>query len=166
MTDNSRFMKEQETARHDWPFPVYEKKDKPQDVDCNCEGFCTGVHEMTDRELFKKALDALDIAHRRHGFVDITVMTSLSQRLAQPEQEPVAYMNQSGVIHEAGYEWGPNNALTPLYAAPQPQRKPLTDAEIEAMWQQSCREHFSGLQREIHLARAIEAAHGIKGEDK
>lgn len=40
--------------------------------------------------------------------------------------------------------------------------RPLTDEQIDAMWQQSCREHFSGLQREIHLARAIEHAHGIK----
>lgn len=41
-------------------------------------------------------------------------------------------------------------------------RQPLTDEQINAMWQQSCREHFSGLQREIHLARSVEAAHGIK----
>lgn len=45
---------------------------------------------------------------------------------------------------------------------PQPAQQPLTDEQIDAMWQQSCREHFSGLQREIHLARAIEHAHGIK----
>lgn len=50
-----------------------------------------------------------------------------------------------------------------LYERPnQPAQQPLTDEQIDAMWQQSCREHFSGLQREIHLARAIERAHGIK----
>jgi len=43
-----------------------------------------------------------------------------------------------------------------------PAQQPLTDEQIDAMWQQSCREHFSGLQREIHLARAIEHAHSIK----
>jgi hypothetical protein len=132
---------------------------------------------MTDRELFKKALDALDIAHRRHGFVDITVMTSLNQRLAQPEQEPVLIIERKPDYWSRGHFYeGSKPHIDPtkvqalpigtkLYAAPQPQRKPLTEAEIEAMWQQSCREHFSGLQREIHLARAIEAAHGITGED-
>lgn len=50
-----------------------------------------------------------------------------------------------------------------LYERPhQPAQQPPTDEQINAMWQQSCREHFSGLQREIHLARAIERAHGIK----
>jgi hypothetical protein len=37
---------------------------------------------------------------------------------AAPVQEPVAHINQNGVIHEAGYEWGPTNTLTPLYPAP------------------------------------------------
>lgn len=50
-----------------------------------------------------------------------------------------------------------------LYERPnQPAQQPLTDEQIDAMWHQSCREHFSGLQREIHLARSVEAAHNIK----
>lgn len=98
MTDNSRFMKEQETPRHDWPFPVYVKKDKPQDVDCNCEGFCTGVHEMTDREVLKQALDALTISapvHNPDGTVRVAMdatITALRTRLAQYEQEPVKFL--------------------------------------------------------------------------
>ena len=39
-------------------------------------------------------------------------------RTAQPEQEPVAHMNQHGVIHEAGYPWEPTNRLEPLYTTP------------------------------------------------
>jgi hypothetical protein len=35
-----------------------------------------------------------------------------------PVQEPVAYINQNGVIHEAGYEWAPANTLTALYTTP------------------------------------------------
>lgn len=31
--------------------------------------------------------------------------------------EPVAHMNQHGVIHEAGYEWSESNELTPLHPA-------------------------------------------------
>lgn len=53
-------------------------------------------------------------------------------------------------------------AVADRRSSPPPKQKPLTDEQIDAMWQQSCREHFSGLQREIHLARAIEHAHGIK----
>ena len=35
-------------------------------------------------------------------------------------QEPVAYMNQNGVIHPADYEWeGTGNILTPLYTKDQ-----------------------------------------------
>ncbi len=87
---------------------------------------------MTDRELFKKALDALDIAHRRHGFVDITVMTSLHSRLAQPEQEPVAWIDADGDVYrkEPSPNWCPPHR--PLYTAPQTQRKPLTQQEFDA----------------------------------
>ena len=54
--------------------------------------------------------------------------------------------------------------VTPLYTAP-PQRKPLTDEEIEACRQQGY--DHSGLSASfdfVKAARAIEAAHGIKGE--
>ncbi len=88
---------------------------------------------MTDRELFKQALDALDIAHRRHGFVDITVMTSLHSRLAQP------------------------------------QRKPLTKAAIEQIADSTPVDTVNVYESEPtwhqRFARAIEAAHGITGED-
>ena len=49
-----------------------------------------------------------------------------------PHYEPVAWMNQNGVVRKVGYEWGPNNTLTALYATP-PQRTwvGLTDEEIE-----------------------------------
>ena len=47
-----------------------------------------------------------------------------------------------------------------------PQRKPLTDEEIEAIWRQAITQdngrnaHLSN-QPFVHIARAIEAAHGI-----
>jgi len=63
------------------------------------------------------------------------------------------------VDHGATYE-------TPLYTTP-PQRKPLTDEEIKAIedgiWKP---EFFDDTERQANceFARAIEAAHGIKGE--
>jgi hypothetical protein len=44
-----------------------------------------------------------------------------------------------------------------------PQRKPLTDEEIEDAWA-SCEVDWDDKVNVITLARAIEAAHGIKGE--
>ena len=50
--------------------------------------------------------------------------------------------------------------LRRLYTTP-PQRKPLTDEEIDAILIGLMRQHKSGA---VTIARAIEAAHGIKGE--
>ncbi len=44
-----------------------------------------------------------------------------------------------------------------------PQRKPLTDEEIEDAWA-SCEPDWDDKVNVLTLARAIEAAHGIKGE--
>jgi len=57
------------------------------------------------------------------------------------------------VDHGATYE-------TPLYTTP-PQRKPLTDDEITLIIADCASSHQ---HTDIHLARAIEQAHGIKGE--
>ena len=127
----------------------------------------------------------------------------------QPAQQPVAYMNQNGVIHPADYEWeGSGNILTPLYTSP-PASKPwvgLTDDEIDECyyWKDRqwttdelvrhveaklreknaapCRpltdDRIWGLKTQFekdaemkipekpfrHVVRAIEAAHGIKGD--
>ena len=75
--------------------------------------------------------------------------------------EPVAWMRTSGtgspVVTEALLVEMPEmrwNFQQPLYTTP-PQRKPLTDEEINAL-------DYSGTR--IEFVRAIEAAHGIKGE--
>ena len=84
--------------------------------------------------------------------------------LAQPEQEPVAW--------ELGAEvyWGDSPELsdyvrkegTPLYTTP-PQRKPLTDEQIaEFAERMEASDPTDSFWREF--ARAIEAAHGIKGD--
>jgi hypothetical protein len=49
----------------------------------------------------------------------------------QEQGEPVAHINQNGVIHEAGYPWGIHNTLEPLCRHPPQQRTwvGLTDVE-------------------------------------
>lgn len=52
----------------------------------------------------------------------------------------------------------------PLYTAP-PQRKPLTEEEIQAAWDSVDMRHPRGNETRIAFARAIERAHGIGGDD-
>ena len=96
----------------------------------------------------------------------------LRRALAQPEQEPVAWGCNRYIEDDNGFQigtdepelaWGKyapdDNGWWPLYTTP-PQRKPLTDEEV--------RKHLaiakSHEQTWLMFARAIEAAHGIKGE--
>jgi len=81
------------------------------------------------------------------------VRQAVAQAVAQ--QEPVACVQdldevkRKHLVYEKGMDW-----KDPLYTTP-PQRKPLTDEEINAL-------DYSGTR--IEFVRAIEAAHGIKGE--
>ena len=84
----------------------------------------------------------------------------------EPEQEPVAWMYEVNKAHtcldlfeppDDAYDEG---TLHPLYTSP-PQRKPLTDEEVEKMDEWLFDQPF---WRVLMLVRAIEAAHGIKGE--
>ena len=103
-----------------------------------------------NKEAMKLALEALKIAqnnlapskHSAHAFGDgelwdmyADAIKALEEALAKQEQgEPVAHINQNGVIHEAGYPWGIHNTLEPLYRHPPQQRTwvELTDEEIRA----------------------------------
>jgi len=85
---------------------------------------------------------------------------------AAPVQEPVAWISPTELLVMRGNalggakDWRVNVGLKPedgdvgLYTTPS-QRKPLTDEEINAL-------DYSGTR--IEFVRAIEAAHGIKGE--
>jgi hypothetical protein len=87
---------------------------------------------MTKDEALKLALEALQNPWKAgpDGVADAII--AIKEALAQPEQEPVAHMNQNGVVRKVGYEWGPNNTFTALYTSPPAQRTwvGLTDDEI------------------------------------
>jgi len=92
----------------------------------------------------------------------------LQAQLAQPEQEPVAYASsvdwrKNHLMSKAQYDnCLPKNRVdfdVPLYTTP-PQRLPLTDEEIILIVAECASSHQ---HTDIHFARAIERAHGIKG---
>jgi len=96
-----------------------------------------------------------------------TLYGEINELLAQPEQEPVAWMYDT---YEEGYrekydclttieDYISNTGVTnvrPLYTSP-PKREPLNNVEIMTI----AEEHTWDLKR---FARAIEKAHGI-GDD-
>jgi hypothetical protein len=91
-------------------------------------------------------------------------MEALRSALSEPEQEPVAY------IHETGFLMRNTTATLvagmKLYAHP-PQRKPLTDEEIQDIAKQyalGLTFPYDGPTTPELFARAIERAHGIGGE--
>ena len=61
-----------------------------------------------------------------------TAMDAIKQALAQPEGEPVAWMDEFGNIFPLGAQRGPkylNEPMKPLYTSP-PKREPLTDERV------------------------------------
>ena len=88
---------------------------------------------MTDRELMKWALYALEGSNA----YDWPVVEELKQRLAQPEQEPVAWMNPSWIDPDTrgwasdSFESIQIEGWVPLYTAP-PRREwqGLTGEEV------------------------------------
>ena len=89
---------------------------------------------------------------------------------AQPQQEPVAWM-QLDEVHLSLWEDGYHTI--PLYTSPPAQefvcstglchyRKPLTDEQVSAIWKAVPNQAL--YEAVIVFARAIEAAHKIKGD--
>jgi hypothetical protein len=113
---------------------------------------------MTEREALKLALEALE-AHADIGIKSDKAITAIKEALAQPEQEPVAYQDTA---EKCRLETVPANGT--LFHTTPPQRKPLTHEEIrdalEAEFLGS--DEKRSLQDDLRVARAIEAAHGIK----
>ena len=121
---------------------------------------------MTEREALRLAWDALEDIGDEWGFTSQRTVpkrkeaiTAIKKALAQPEQEPVAIPD----CGEAGHADGAcgNRECLPSFNrnTTPPQRKPLTDEEIETYrYMIDWTAHWSY----INFARAIEAAHGIK----
>ena len=78
--------------------------------------------------------------------------------------EPVAWLAPDGSVRETPaaksfgeWVWGPDD-FKPLYTAP-PQRKPLTEEEIDKIFKHLCNTVGASCKT---MARAVERAHGIK----
>jgi len=136
---------------------------------------------MTDRELMQQALEALTAYDGTNGASQRKrVLAALRERLAQPEQEPIAWVYQEGLeALKSGRPWtayGSNGySRIPLYlndaVAPRveprasgsgagfeslpasSQWKGLTDDEIVLI----CGECAASYADDIRYARAIEA---------
>ena len=116
-----------------------------------------------------EALDlALEIMHNQ-GDVGVdewrAAEAAIKQARSTPVQEPVAEIHSSTLRWIALEDHRPSNAL--LYTTP-PKRKPLTDEEIQQIFiansvvvDNGNAYMVAGL-RTVNIARAIEAAHGIK----
>jgi hypothetical protein len=137
---------------------------------------------MTDRELMQQALEALDDVLQLSA-EHSKVRSALRERLAQPEQEPVCahgigktkcsfchqpQPEQEPVAHTlnctCGAVWDvSHDGVEEMVHAPNPpQRKPLTDEEIALIVGECAASAYR--HDDFSFARAIEAAHGIKGE--
>ena len=131
-------------------------------------------------EAMKQALEALEATMSTHGFLEYIesakekAITSLRQAIAEAEkQEPVAWIEHewsgSGLRHlhferreQTLRDEVVNPIWTPLYTHPQP-KQPLTDEQIDDIWNRYCDEMGEASINDAHdIARAIEAAHGIK----
>ena len=119
---------------------------------------------MTKDEALKMALEALE-AHADIGIKSDKAITAIKEALAQPEQEPVTWRYKIvDVFGRPAWTLKTPKSDTrvlesqPLYTTP-PQRKPLTDEEIILIVAECAASHQ---HTDIHFARAIERAHGIK----
>ena len=91
--------------------------------------------------------------------------------MGEPEQEPVAWptmppsIGQSPVLFESGYDEGWAKCMSMCKAAmtAPPKRQPLTEKEIEAVYEDASGQSLRPQDYRIVLqfARAIEAAHDI-----
>ena len=129
---------------------------------------------MTKDESLNLALQFLEsmMTHQWRARDIYNLKDAIKEALAQPKQEPVAWMFQHEetgrmmFVEAQQLEWGFEKGnprlkkIGPLYTTP-PQRKPLTDEErlaIRTKW-------MGGNWTCGDIIDAVEAAHGIKGEE-
>jgi hypothetical protein len=118
---------------------------------------------MTKDEALRLALGALENINRAMPFPVAKLAIKECRAALEAKDEPVAVWGlfEDGWNSIADPEWMESLPVgTRLYTTP-PQRKPLTDEEVLTY------RHMIDWTAEwsyINFARAIEAAHGIKGE--
>ena len=128
-----------------------------------------------EREAMKLALEALEYISSHYMSlpkIGCMALAVVEEALAEPaqQQEPMAYSYTSRITGAQGFSHHPMPRfidadswdIKPLYTS-SPASKPLTDEQLEAMAENyvtNC--YFDTLK----YARAIEAAHGITGEQK
>ena len=114
----------------------------------------------------RKQIDALKLA--LEALMQELELWKEKAQPKEPEQEPVAWAENNG---EGNVLWDKESCFSddpdwldnpmPLYTTP-PQRKPLTDERLDDIYY--CVEGgATALETWRQQARAIEAAHGIKG---
>ena len=104
-------------------------------------------------------------------FMQVPAIEALRAALAQPEQEPVAWVYQHEdtgltmcvLVQQVESRFEENNPRwrksTPLYtASPQREWQGLTENEIKPLWYEACQTNLElTSQLIVHLARNIEA---------
>jgi len=126
---------------------------------------------MTKDEALRLALEALETSMYPQQ-KQLQAITAIKAAL-EAKDEPVAWVDERAIAWLAEH---PNGNVTtklelqksferpmPLYTNPT-QRKPLTDEEIGEVAIKS-QDGISPHDDTLRFARAIEAAHGIKGEE-
>lgn len=118
---------------------------------------------MTDREAMKMAIEALMDANK---FEYKDEIAALRQALAQPEQEPVAYLCENAVGYKFFRKKKPDIVYKPIPLYRTPQHKPeikLTDEDIRDVyvaWDNTDGASFAD------FARAIETKLKTKTHDQ
>lgn len=111
-----------------------------------------------------------------HGYVDMTAelmwhaWKAASKKASGVQQEPVAWIYTSKLAgnekfmtrYASDLSTYKADQVTPLYTNPEPQQKPLTDEQIEAIYTQETGSLIDNSPWAlVDFVRAIEAAHNI-----
>ena len=126
---------------------------------CDPEGKCCIAGSDEDRAIVDRALQALEQqvqepvadawmhkdgrltdakaktarAENFHGWRPMAFITLTTQPAQPAVQEPVAHINNNGVVHAAGYPWGEKENLRPLVFGDTPPAQPVARADAEAI---------------------------------
>jgi hypothetical protein len=94
---------------------------------------------MTDKEAIKLALDALKEAQTNNDGMEKwdrnkKAIIALEEALAQPEQEPAAWMDEYGDVLSASIVNGKGLRNIPLYAHPPQRTEPAQQKKVWTFW--------------------------------